>query len=128
MYITAARTKKNSSIFNETYKEIRRGDIYYADLGSTLGSEQGGIRPVVIIQNNAGNRYSPTTIACPITKQSKKTLPTHAQVYFNGYLNTILGEQVRTISKERLQNFVGHIDEDKMTEVNNALSASLMTD
>lgn len=109
---------------------IQRGDIYYADLGSVIGSEQGGIRPVMVIQNNIGNLHSPTVIVAPITsKKHKKTLPTHVQIFpFDSGLplpSTVLLEQVRTLDKSRLREFVHTADYNIMSLINKALSVSL---
>ena len=108
---------------------IRRGDIFYADLSPVVGSEQGGLRPVLIVQNDVGNKYSPTVIAAAITsKMSKAKLPTHIGVFANqvGLLkdSVILLEQIRTIDKTRLKEKMGHLDTDKMNEVNNAITVS----
>ena len=106
---------------------IKRGDMFYADLSPVVGSEQGGIRPVVIIQNDLGNKYSPTVIAAAITSQTNKTkLPTHIEIQGNtkGLKNdsVILTEQIRTIDKSRLKEKIGHIDDIKiMNKINNAL-------
>ena len=109
---------------------IRRGDIYYADLSPVVGSEQGGIRPVLIVQNNVGNRYSPTVIAAASTSQpSKAKLPTHIPLHANTSGLTkdsvVLLEQVRTIDKRRLKEKMGSIDDDSMSAVDNAISISL---
>jgi mRNA interferase MazF len=111
------------------YVEIRRGDIFYADLSPVIGSEQGGIRPVLVIQNDVGNRYSPTIIVSAITsKLDKAKLPTHIEIPGDLYgLNkdsVILLEQVRTIDKRRLREKAGHLDEILMSKVNDALSTS----
>ena len=109
---------------------VRRGDIYYADLSPVVGSEQGGIRPVLIIQNDLGNKYSPTVIAAAITSQTGKTkLPTHIAIDSEtcGLKNNsiVLAEQIRTIDKSRLKEKIGHIDDDKIIDqVNNALGVS----
>ncbi len=108
---------------------IRRGDIYYADLSPVVGSEQGGIRPVLIIQNDVGNRYSPTVIAAAITsKTDKSKLPTHIDVFAEKYGlakdSVILLEQVRTIDKRRLKEKMGHLDDDVMNQVNDAITVS----
>lgn len=110
--------------------KIKRGDMYYADLSPVIGSEQGGIRPVLIVQNDTGNKYSPTVIAAAITSQTGKTrLPTHIEIGTNeGGLKTdsiVLAEQIRTIDKSRLKEKIGHIDDMKiMNEVNNAIGIS----
>ncbi len=108
---------------------IRRGDIYYADLSPVVGSEQGGLRPVLIIQNDVGNRYSPTVIAAAITSRMGKTrLPTHIDIFAEkvglAKDSVILLEQVRTIDKRRLKEKIGHLDTDVMNEVNSAIAVS----
>lgn len=108
---------------------IRRGDIYYADLSPVIGSEQGGTRPVLIIQNDVGNKYSPTVIAAAITsKTDKSKLPTHIDVFAEQYGlardSVILLEQIRTIDKKRLKEKMGHLDDNVMNRVNNAISVS----
>lgn len=109
---------------------IKRGDIYYADLSLVVGSEQGGMRPVLIVQNDVGNKYSPTVIAAAITSQRFKTqLPTHIQVDAQdcglSKDSIVLLEQVRTLDKQRLKERMGNLDEKDMTRVNKALSVSL---
>lgn len=107
---------------------VRRGDMFYADLSPVVGSEQGGIRPVLIIQNDTGNKYSPTVIAAAITSQTGKTrLPTHIKITSNGLKSdsVVLAEQIRTIDKSRLKEKIGHIDDNKlMNKVNNAIGIS----
>ena len=108
---------------------VRRGDIYYADLSPVIGSEQGGLRPVLIIQNDIGNRYSPTVIAAAITSRMDKTkLPTHIEVFAarDGLArdSVILLEQIRTLDKRRLREKMGHLDEASMARVNDAISVS----
>ena len=108
---------------------IRRGDIYYADLSPVIGSEQGGLRPVLIVQNDVGNRYSPTVIAAAITSKMGKTkLPTHIDIFADqvglAKDSIILLEQVRTLDKKRLKERMGHLDDSVMREVNNAISIS----
>ena len=108
---------------------IKRGDMFYADLSPVVGSEQGGIRPVLIIQNDTGNKYSPTVIAAAITSQiNKAKMPTHIELKALDYgLNkdsVILLEQIRTIDKKRLREKIGHLDNSLMTTVNDALSIS----
>ena len=108
---------------------IRRGDIYYADLRPVVGSEQGGIRPVLIVQNDVGNRFSPTVIAAAITSQkSKANLPTHIQLdsASTGLSkdSIVLLEQVRTIDKHRLKERMGRLDSQNMNRVDAALSIS----
>jgi mRNA interferase MazF len=109
---------------------VKRGDIYYADLSPVVGSEQGGLRPVLIIQNDVGNRYSPTVIAAAITSRlGKNRLPTHIDVYADrvGLVkdSVILLEQVRTLDKRRLKEKMGHLDEDMMVQVNRAIAVSV---
>ncbi len=108
---------------------IKRGDIFYADLSPVIGSEQGGIRPVLIVQNDIGNKYSPTVIAAAITSQiNKAKLPTHieisAQEYGLAKDSVILLEQIRTIDKKRIREKSGHLDDELMEEVNEAISVS----
>ena len=108
---------------------IRRGDIYYADLSPVVGSEQGGMRPVLIVQNDVGNKYSPTVIAAAITsKTSKSKLPTHIEVFADRYGlakdSVILLEQIRTIDKTRLKEKMGHLDDAVMDRVNDAITVS----
>lgn len=108
---------------------IKRGDIYYADLSPVVGSEQGGLRPVLIVQNDVGNRYSPTVIAAAITsKLSKTKLPTHIDVPGASAGLTkdsvILLEQIRTIDKQRLKEKMGHLDEGTMDSVRRAIEIS----
>lgn len=109
---------------------IRRGDIYYADLSPVVGSEQGGVRPVLILQNDVGNKYSPTVIAAAITSRMSKTkLPTHIDIYADRVGlqkdSVVLLEQMRTIDKQRLGEKMGHLDNETMNAVNNAISISL---
>ncbi len=108
---------------------IKRGDIYYADLSPVVGSEQGGIRPVLIVQNDVGNRYSPTVIAAAITsRQGKNKMPTHIDVAASGLglekNSVILLEQIRTLDKQRLREKMGHLDEGVMAQVDSAISVS----
>lgn len=108
---------------------IRRGDIFYADLSPVIGSEQGGIRPILIVQNDIGNKYSPTVIAAAITSQlNKSRLPTHIEVDATNYGlskdSVILLEQIRTLDKKRLKEKMGHLDSVAMYKVNKALSVS----
>ena len=109
---------------------VKRGDIFYADLSPVVGSEQGGIRPVIIIQNDIGNRYSPTVIVAAITSQiNKAKLPTHVEISSEEYgLNrdsVVLLEQIRTLDKKRLKEKIGHMTEDDMKKVNKSLLISL---
>ena len=108
---------------------IKRGDIYYADLSPVVGSEQGGLRPVLIIQNDVGNRYSPTVIAAAITSRMGKTrLPTHIDIYGEkaglAKDSVILLEQIRTLDKRRLKEKMGHLDDAAMEQVNSAIAVS----
>lgn len=109
---------------------VKRGDMFYADLSPVVGSEQGGIRPVLIIQNDLGNKYSPTVIAAAITSQKNKAkLPTHIELGENtsGLKSdsVVLAEQIRTIDKSRLREKIGHIeDEGTINKINNALGVS----
>ena len=109
---------------------IKRGDMFYADLSPVVGSEQGGIRPVLIIQNDVGNKHSPTVIAAAITSQTTKNkLPTHIEIDSkdNGLKadSVVLAEQIRTIDKSRLKEKIGHINDERIiNELNNALGVS----
>ena len=108
---------------------VKRGDIFYADLSPVVGSEQGGMRPVLIVQNDTGNKHSPTVIAAAITSQTGKArLPTHielnAQSVGLSRDSVILLEQVRTIDKSRLRERMGKLDETTMTKVDNAIAVS----
>lgn len=109
---------------------VQRGDLFYADLSPVIGSEQGGVRPVVILQNNVGNKYSPTTIIAAITSQvNKAKLPTHVSIRGQEYGlpkdSVVLLEQVRTIDKKRLREKIGKFDEDVMRDVDMAVCKSL---
>ena len=109
---------------------VKRGDIFYADLSPVVGSEQGGIRPVLIIQNDVGNKYSPTVICAAVTSQiNKAKLPTHIELDCKKYSllknSVVLLEQIRTIDKKRLREKVSHLDNEIMHEVNKALLVSL---
>lgn len=108
---------------------VKRGDIFYADLSPVVGSEQGGVRPVLVVQNDVGNKYSPTVIAAAITSRiNKAKMPTHIELSANDYgLNkdsVILLEQIRTIDKRRLREKIGKLDTDMMDRVNEALFIS----
>ena len=109
---------------------VKRGDMFYADLSPVIGSEQGGVRPVLIIQNDVGNKHSPTVIAAAITSQTGKTkLPTHIEIEpeQSGLKaeSVVLTEQIRTIDKSRLKEKIGHIDDEKIiNQINNALGVS----
>ena len=109
---------------------VRRGDVFYADLHGSVGSEQGGVRPVLIVQNDIGNKYSPTVIAAAVTSQTGKSkLPTHIEIDSSSCGlksdSVVLAEQIRTIDKSRLKEKIGHIDDEKIIDkVNNALGVS----
>ncbi len=110
--------------------QIKRGDIFYADLSPVVGSEQGGIRPVLIIQNDVGNRHSPTIICAAITsKMNKAKLPTHVEIDATKYHlvknSVVLLEQIRTIDKKRLKDFICHVDKNLLYKVEEALRISL---
>ena len=114
-------------------EKVKRGDIYYADLRPVVGSEQGGIRPVLIVQNDVGNRHSPTIICAAITsKMNKAKLPTHIELSAGRYYmvkdSVILLEQLRTIDKKRLKDMVCHLDDEIMKQVNKGLMISLELD
>lgn len=109
---------------------IKRGELYYADLSPVVGSEQGGVRPVLVVQNDIGNKYSPTVIAVAITSQlNKAKLPTHIELGANNYglpkNSVVLLEQIRTLDKRRLKEKIGEIPHDIMTKINQALLISL---
>ena len=109
--------------------QVRRGDIFYADLSPVVGSEQRGIRPVLIIQNDVGNRHSPTVICAAITsRMNKAKLPTHVEIDASKYQivknSVILLEQIRTIDKQRLKDMVCHLDKEIMNKVDEALKVS----
>lgn len=107
---------------------IKRGDIYYADLSPVVGSEQSGVRPILIIQNDIGNKFSPTIIGVPITSKLKVNMPTHIQIEGNRYGlekdSVILAEQIRTLDKTRLKEKVGKLDKNTMESVKRAIEIS----
>ncbi len=108
-----------------------RGEVYLADLGKGVGSEQGGISPVVILQNDLGNRYSPTVIVAAITSRKKGCSPVHCSLNREAglkYPSTILLEQLRTIDKQRLESYIGRLGQQHMRKVNRAISCSLGLD
>ena len=112
---------------------MRRGDVYYADLRPVIGSEQGGIRPVLIVQNDVGNKHSPTVICAAITsKMNKAKLPTHIELDSHRYEmvkdSVVLLEQLRTIDKKRLKDKVCHLDQEIIEKVNRGLLVSLELD
>lgn len=109
---------------------VKRGDVYFADLSPVVGSEQGGVRPVLIIQNNIGNRFSPTVIVAAITAQIQKAkLPTHVEIKADKYGferdSVILLEQIRTIDKQRLTDKITHLDAPMMEKIDQALTISM---
>ncbi len=109
---------------------VKRGDIFYADLSPVVGSEQGGVRPVLVIQNDVGNKFSPTVIIAAITSQiNKAKLPTHLEILADEFGlskdSVILLEQIRTIDKRRLRERIGHLDEEQMKKIGEGLSISL---
>ncbi len=111
-------------------ENVKRGEIYYADLSPVIGSEQGGVRPVLIIQNDIGNKYSPTVIACAVTSQlTKAKLPTHIEVSQGSFGlprdSVILLEQIRTLDKRRLKEKVGEVDGGTMQRIDRAILISL---
>ena len=108
---------------------VKRGDIFYADLSPVVGSEQGGVRPVLVIQNDTGNRYSPTVIAAAITSQTGKAkLPTHIELSARSYGlpkdSVVLLEQIRTLDKKRLREKMGKLDDKLMHQVDSAIAVS----
>lgn len=139
MYKT--RLSRQQYLLNGTYNNyiqcrkevdmtIKRGELYYADLSPVVGSEQGGIRPVLVVQNDIGNKYSPTVIAAAVTsKINKAKLPTHIELSSNTYGlqkdSVILLEQIRTLDKRRLKERIGELNETTMTKVDKAILISL---
>ncbi len=109
---------------------VKRGDIFYADLSPVVGSEQGGVRPVLVIQNDVGNKFSPTVIIAAITSQiNKAKLPTHLEIMADEFGlskdSVILLEQIRTIDKRRLRERIGRLDEEQMEKIGDGLAISL---
>lgn len=108
--------------------KVKRGEIYYADLSPVIGSEQAGIRPVLIVQNDVGNKFSPTIIAIAITSKQKVKLPTHIEIEGTKYGldkdSVILAEQIRTLDKKRLREKVGKVDDETMEKVKKAIEIS----
>jgi len=109
---------------------VKKGEIYFADLSPVIGSEQGGVRPVLVVQNDVGNKYSPTVIVAAVTSQiNKAKLPTHVEIPAEGHGlakdSVVLLEQLRTIDKKRLREKIGHIDEKSIEKTNEALTISL---
>lgn len=110
---------------------IKRGDIFYADLDPVVGSEQGGIRPVLVVQNNVGNRHSPTLVVLPLSTAKKNYLPTHIHICRSKSLprdSIVLAEQIRTIDRYRLREYVGSIDKEIMDKINMAMKISIGVD
>lgn len=107
---------------------IKRGDVYYADLSPVVGSEQSGIRPILVIQNDIGNKFSPTIIGVPITSKTKVSMPTHIAIEGNKYGldkdSIILAEQIRTLDKSRLKEKVGKLDKKVLEQVKKAIEIS----
>lgn len=132
--ISIEKNKTNAMTSNKTIQRsvmdvtVKRGEIYYADLSPVVGSEQGGLRPVLIVQNDVGNKFSPTVIAAAITSQKEKSrLPTHIELEIGCGLakdSVVLLEQIRTIDKKRLKEKMGKVGDDSMTQINQALSVS----
>lgn len=125
LFLLKANKEKREAMI----QQIKRGDIFYADLSPVIGSEQGGLRPVLIVQNDIGNKYSPTVIAAAITsKMGKAHLPTHIDIYKMQVGlqkdSVILLEQIRTLDKKRLKEKIGHLDDDIMLRVNSAIAVS----
>ena len=109
-------------------QQIRRGDIYYADLNPVIGSEQGDTRPVLVVQNNVGNKHSPTVVVVPLTSSKKAFLPTHVKVSRMGGLradSTALTEQVRTLDRSRFEGYIGRISDDTQAAIDYALTVSV---
>lgn len=111
--------------FTKNNNYPRRGAVYMADLSPVIGSEQGGVRAVVVLQNNIGNRYSPTTIVAAMSTQDRPPMQTHVTTTVNNRKNTVLTEQIRTIAKERLMYQIGVIDSETVEQVNHAMAISL---
>lgn len=112
-------------------REVKKGEMYYADLSPVVGSEQGGIRPVIILQNDKGNRYSPTTIIASVTNRKKKShLPTHIKIKIpnSKRKSVVMLEQVRTIDKSRLSEYIGKLDNGTMQKIDNAVKISFDID
>lgn len=110
---------------------IKRGDIFYADLDPIIGSEQGGVRPVLVVQNNVGNRYSPTVVVLPVSSAKKNYLPTHIHVCGSKMLpkdSIVLAEQIRTIDRNRLKRYVGSVGFEIMKKVDKAVKISIGVD
>ncbi len=131
--VKSGNNKAKAIRWSVSYVIIKRGDIFYADLRPVIGSEQGGVRPVLIIQNDTGNKHSPTVICAAITsKMNKAKLPTHVEIDADKYGivkdSVILLEQVRTIDKSRLKEKVCHLDQDILKRIDKALLISFALD
>lgn len=110
---------------------VKRGDVFYADLDPIIGSEQGGIRPVLVVQNNIGNKYSPTLVVLPISSTKKPHLPTHIRICGSKMLpkdSVVLAEQIRTIDRNRLQSYVGSLGIEIIEKINEAMKISIGVD
>lgn len=110
---------------------VKRGDVFYADLDPIIGSEQGGVRPVLVVQNNMGNKYSPTVVVLPISLAKKTNMPTHIRIYGTKMLpkdSVIMAEQIRTIDRNRLQNYIDSVDLEIMKKVEIAMKISIGVD
>ena len=110
---------------------IKRGDVFFADLDPVVGSEQGCIRPVLVVQNNIGNRYSPTLVVLPLSTAKKNHMPTHINICGSKSLpkdSIVLAEQIRTIDRYRLREYVGSIDKEIMDKINRAMKISIGVD
>lgn len=107
---------------------VKRGDVFYADLDPIIGSEQGGIRPVLVLQNNVGNKYSPTVVVLPISSAKKTKMPTHIRISGSKMLSensVIMAKQIRIIDRNRLKNYVGSVDLEVMKKVDKAVKISI---
>ena len=106
---------------------VKKGDLYFADLSPVIGSEQGGVRPVLVVQNNVGNKHSPTIVVVPISFVRKKDLPVHIQIRCSGLPknSTVLAEQIRTIDRCRLRKYVGSLEREFMKEIDRILKISI---
>lgn len=106
---------------------IKRGDIFFADLNPVVGSEQGGIRPVLVVQNDVGNKHSPTVVVVPISAADKKNLPVHFNLKARDLprRSTILAEQIRTVDRRRIKEYIGSLDNEIMKEVDRVLKISI---
>ena len=110
---------------------VKRGDVFYADLEPTIGSEQGGIRPVLVVQNNVGNKYSPTVVVLPISSAKKSEMPTHIRICGSKMFpknSVVLAEQIRTIDRDRLQKYVSSVYLEIMKKVEKAMKISIGVD